>query len=184
MNWYRIRRNYRVEDFVYILAPTARDAVEQHWEGFGGIRYGFGDDANAWVTEADLIEDGEIRMGRARRTDLTDVPAWVVNAAVKLKVQAINPELEIAVERWNFNLPVGKTFAEENEPLRSYLGTDPNDIVDSPTTLCSSCTKPRRRDRLYNTVGQGFCCTYCISIYRRDDPSFEPVSPLALDTQT
>lgn len=99
LRWYRIPRSYRVVDEVYVLATSAREAVSQHWEGYGGTGYGFGDDALTWATAASDV--GDIRMSRTRRVDVMDVPAWMVNAAVQLKAYTPSPEAATAVEAWN-----------------------------------------------------------------------------------
>lgn len=119
LRWYRIPRSYRVVDEVYVLATSAREATSQHWEGFMGTGYSFGDDALAWSTQPDDV--GDIRMSRVRRAPVEDVPAWMVNAAVKLKAQPADDQLKAALERWNMPSQFGIPRYAEDARLALYL---------------------------------------------------------------
>lgn len=98
LRWYRIPRSYRVVDEAFVLATSAQEAVSQHWEGFGGTAYAFGDDALTWATEPNDV--GNIRLSRTRRVDPMDVPAWMVKAAIRLEAFAPTPEVDAAAEAW------------------------------------------------------------------------------------
>lgn len=127
MRWYRFTRSYRVLDEVFIRADRAADARDQHWEGFNGVAYGLEPHVFGWVTEHDLIDDGEVRTGRVRRAELLDVPAWMVNAAVNLGkeraadlrrgAQEATPEVERALVNWNH----GTGWGDGDTPLEFYL---------------------------------------------------------------
>lgn len=123
LRWYRIPRNYRVEDEVYVLATSAEEARAQHWEGFGGIGYAFSDESRVWATEPDLIEDGEIRMSRTRMVAVADVPAWMVNQAVVLKhlPPAEREAVKDGIARWNTPSEFGIPRQREDAPLAVYL---------------------------------------------------------------